>query len=109
MPLFWLNLLFKAVVWPQMTFSCEVKGRTRQIYLKKLKVSQNRIEFWHFEYLVTALFLFLINLSRLNSWTLLLLIELNLYSIHIESNKWDVTWGHKWLILIFAQTKDEIS
>jgi hypothetical protein len=43
MPLFWLNLIFKAIVLPQMTCGCEVWGYTYQISLKKLEVLQNRI------------------------------------------------------------------
>ncbi len=43
MPLFSLNLIFKAIVLPQMTFGCEVWGNTYQIYLKKSEVLQNRM------------------------------------------------------------------
>jgi hypothetical protein len=43
MPLFSLNLIFEAIVLPQMTYGCEVWGYTYQIYLKKLEVLQNRM------------------------------------------------------------------
>jgi len=44
MPLFSLNLIFKAIVLPQMTTNgCEVWGYTYQTYLKKLEVLQNRM------------------------------------------------------------------
>jgi hypothetical protein len=45
MPLFRLNLIFKAIVLPQMSFGAEVwdYGYTHQIYLKKLEVLQNGI------------------------------------------------------------------
>ncbi len=82
MPLFWLNLIYKAIVWPQMICGCEVWGYRYEIYLKKLEVFC-KIEwpqFWHFQYLVIVLFIFLLNLSGLNSLTLLLLIKLNSYS-----------------------------
>ncbi len=43
MPLFSLNLIFKAIVLPQMTYGCEIWGYTYQIYLKKLEILQNRM------------------------------------------------------------------
>ncbi len=43
MPLFSLNLIFKAIVLPQMTFGCEIWGYTYQNYLKNLEVLQNRM------------------------------------------------------------------